>query len=169
MPVKLGQIRYISNVFGHVLQMFFCCFLFLYIYLMHWSDSRRHLMFVQILNMSWMPESFFFVCLFVFSHMYLYTSTQRFLLIPAALFLEESLDFTNILCICIQLFKSSCSHQIKTLIARHPFKNPLKALVTFHFVFCVFFIHLIQKNQQNINSCKSIKSVFQTPGGWRLK
>lgn len=39
------QVRYISNVFGHVYKcfVFFIILFFLYIYLMHWSYPRRHL------------------------------------------------------------------------------------------------------------------------------
>lgn len=77
---------------------------------------------------------------FFFSYLpYLYISTQMFLLIPAA-FLEQSL--LPLQTFCVLSFKSSCSHQIKILIARHPFKNPLKALVTFQATcFCVFFLY----------------------------
>lgn len=132
MPVKLGTgtVRFkcglvmFTNVF---------CF-FSYIYLMHWSDSHRHLCCLDTQYVMDARKLF----------LYYYMSSQMFLLIPAAFFkrIFQSLAFTNIL-----FFKSSCSHQIQFLMARHPFKNPLKALVTFQATcFCVFvIIHLIQK------------------------
>ena len=100
--------------------------------------------------MSWKVVVFSFVFLHVLTNVSLH---------PRCIFRTESF--------CLykhSVFKLSRSHQIKTLMARHPFKNPLKALVTFQATcFCGFFIHLIQKNQQNINRCKSIKSVFKSP------
>lgn len=95
--------------------------------------------------------------------LFLYMSSKMCLLIPPA-FLELSLLPLHTFCILVFRLKSSCSHQIKITMARHPFKNPLKALVTFQatcfFFLCVsFLIHLIEKkNQQNISYCKSIKS-----------
>lgn len=82
---------------------------------------------------------------FFFSYLlYLYMSAQMFLLIPAA-FLEQSL--LPLQTFCVISLKSSCSHQIQILMAWHPFKNPLKALVTFQATcfLCFLFIHLIQK------------------------
>lgn len=100
--------------------------------------------------MSWKVVVFSFVFLHVLTNVSLH---------PSCIFRTESF--------CLykhSVFKLSRCHQIKTLTARHPFKNPLKALVTFQATcFCVFFIHLIQKNQQNINRCKSIKIVFKSP------
>lgn len=43
------------------------------------------------------------------------------------------------------LWKRLAVIELKTLMARHPFKNPLKALVTFQAIcFCVF-LHLVEK------------------------
>lgn len=115
---------------------------FLYIYLMHWSDSRRHLCCLDTQYGMDAGKLFFFFLSFVFVHVHTNVSPH-----PSCIFRTESLTFTNILCFLFGL-KSSCTHQIKILMARHPFKNPLKALVTFQAIcFCGFcFIHLIQKN-----------------------
>lgn len=116
------------------LQMFF-----LYIYLMHWSDSHRHLCLFRysICHECW--KAFFFFCIC--------TCPQTFLLIPAAFFEQSLLPLKTF----GVFFKSSRSHQIKTLMAGHPFKNPLKALVTFQAIcFCVFLIHLVEKKNQQL-------------------
>lgn len=104
----------------------FFCFVFLYIYLMHWSDPRRHLCCLDTQYVMVAGKLFFFFSFFlsfVFVHVHRVVSPR-----PSCIFRTESLAFTHILHTC---FKSPCSHQIKILMARHPFKNPLKALVTF--------------------------------------
>ena len=71
---------------------------------------------------------FFFVLLFVCTRPHkCFSLSQLRSLLPLQTF-------------CVFAFKSSCGHQIQILMARHPFKNPLKALVTFRTTcFCVFF------------------------------
>lgn len=126
------------------LQMFFCFFCFLYIYLMHWSDPRRHLCCLDTQYVMDAGKLFFS---FVFVHVHKDVSPH-----PSCIFfLEQSLLPLHTFCILLFSFKSSSSHQIKFLMARHPFKNPLKALVTFQATcFCVFFIHLIQKKKKKL-------------------
>lgn len=134
MPVRLGQVRYISNVFGHVYKCFFffvCFFFCTSISCIGVTPVDTYV--VYILNMSWKPESFFFflfrsfVCLFFCTRPHkCFSSSQLRSLLPLQTF-------------CVFAFKSSCGHQIQILMAWHPFKNPLKALVTFRATcFCVF-------------------------------
>lgn len=72
---------------------FFRLFFFLYIYLMHWSDPRRHLCCLDTQYVMDAGKLFFFSFSFFRLFVFLYTSTQMFLLVPAA----ESFAFTNIL------------------------------------------------------------------------
>lgn len=154
MPVKLGQVRYISNVFGHVLQIFFCTSISCI------GVTPIDTYVVQILNMSWMPESLYFPFFFL----YLYMSTQIFLLIPAAFLKLKSLGLYKHSVYSYSVFKSSCSHQIKMLIARHPFKNPLKALVTFQATcFCVFLNTLSTKKINKTSTFVNYLKVFSNP------
>lgn len=133
MPVKLGRVRYISNVFGHVYK---CCFSLLFFFT---STSCIGVTLVdtyvvEILIKSWMPESlllFFFP--FVFVHVRKDVSPDPSWLFFPFFVLEQSL---------LPSHTSSRSHQIKFLMARHPFKNPLKALVTFQATYFVFFYTL---------------------------
>lgn len=93
MPVKPEQVRYISNVFGHVYKwvvgFFFSFFSFLHIYLMHWSDPCRHLCCLDIQYVVDTGQLFFFL-------LFLYVHKMR-LFIPAAFYTTESLAFTHIL------------------------------------------------------------------------
>lgn len=97
MPVKLGQVRYISNVVGHVYKCFFVFVFFLYIYLMHWSDPRRHLC---CLDTQYVMDAgnFFFPLSFVFVHVLKDVSPH-----PTCIFRTESLAFTHILHTRIQV------------------------------------------------------------------
>lgn len=92
MPVKLGQVRYNSNVVGHVYKCFFFPFFFLYIYLMHWSDPRRHLCCLDTQYVMDTGKLFFSSLSFVFVHVLKDVSPH-----PSCIFRTESLAFTHIL------------------------------------------------------------------------
>lgn len=102
MPVKLGQVRYNSNVFGHVYKCFF--FFFLYIYLMHWSDSRRHLCCLDTQYVMDAGKIFFFFSFFLLYFVHVRTNVPPH---PNCIFRTESLAFTNILRIRFEIILQS--------------------------------------------------------------
>lgn len=118
-----------------------------YVYIMHWSDPPVDTYVVRILDMSWIPENSLLV--------HLHTSTQMFVFILG----QIRVTCLYILCVC-NPFTLSQSRQIKILMARHPFKNPLKALVTFQATFDTLNTKNINKTSTDI-ICKSIKKCFQ--------
>lgn len=84
--------------------------------------------------------AFFFFVIFV--------RPQNASLHSSCIYTTESLAFTHILHTYIHVFhfESTCNYQM----AQRPFKNPLKALVTFRvYCFCVSFTHLIHTQKKN--------------------
>lgn len=71
------------------------------------------------------------ICICTFPHKDF--SSSHFYFFFYLFFEEESLNFTNILCYLYSALNHLTAVKLKKKIqmARHPFKNPLKALVTF--------------------------------------
>lgn len=106
MPVKLEQVRYISNVFGHVYK-WVGWFFFLHIYLMHWSDPCRCPCCLDSQYVVDTGQLLFFFSFLIFLYVH-----KMCLFIPALLDNRVSCLYTHSAYVHVFHFESICNHQI---------------------------------------------------------
>lgn len=137
MPVKLGT----GTIhFKCVSSCFYKCFFFFFLFCTsiscNWSDSHRHLCCLDTQYVMDARKLCVFpplsICICTFPHKDF--SSSHFSFFFYLFFEEESLNFTNIPCYLYSALNHLTAVKLKKKkiqMARHPFKNPLKALVTF--------------------------------------